>query len=215
MTYEPDFSGDDFASDADIQRNRKEAAAYQKLINDSLDLIKAELRAEDSSHRNLKQFVMFKNLQATIVNTFASKNVSSELIVSVAEYSSSYPTAKNPNTGTDIYLFGRIGLKRKYPKTYICRETIREKISDLFLKTETDFAEHKKFSDKFHVLTENSESLTQLVRLKNLDELIIFPNMEVEIHEDYCLFRNSRRPVSLLEAAEYVQLTRVLLKIFQ
>lgn len=209
----PDFSGDDFANDKDIRAHRLQAETYQKMIEESVQIIKTKLGIKESAHRNLKTFSMFRNLQPVIVESFGSCNNSGDITASLAQYKSSFPTARNSNSSTDLYLFGRLQLIKRYPKTYICRETIREKINDLFLRHETDFPEHRKFSRKFYVLTQNSDALKDLVRIKNLDELTAFPEMVVESHENICLFRNSRKPLSPKEATEFSELAISLIRI--
>lgn len=206
----PDFSGDDFRNDKEIQKIRKEAEDYQQLVDDSIAIIDNELGIEESSHKNFKGFLMFKSLRAIIVKSFKAKALPLNLIVSIAEYRTAFPTAKNSNSGTDQYIFGCFELHKRFPKTYITKETIREKITDLFLKIETDFPDNKMFSRRFHVLTQDSKGLRDLMTFKNLDELTEFPEMEVEIQENFCLFRNSRKSISLKEANEFAQLAKTL-----
>lgn len=210
----PDFSGDNFANDKEILKARKIALEQQKLFDDSISIIREGLKVEESSHKNLKGFSMFKTLRPVVISSFRSITDKSHLLVSVAEYFSSVETPRIRNSGTDAYLFGCLKLKRNFPKTYICKESIREKITDFFLRLETDFREYKKFSKKFYVLTEDKARFEDLIRFGNIDELILFPDMELEIINDYCVYRNSRRPVSPHEAAEFVQLTKALLKVF-
>jgi hypothetical protein len=204
----PDFSGDDFVNDKEIQKTRQAVEKERKVIEDSMTIIQNELNVKKSSHKNLKSFGMFKTLQPILISSFSSTN--SSLTISIAEYYSSYSTPKNPNSGSDKYLFGHLQLKRMFPTTYICKETIKEKIADLFLKIDTDFTEHKKFSRKFHVLTQDKDKLTSMLQFKNLDSLITFPDMEIEIINNACLFRNSRRRISPDEATRFSSLAKTL-----
>ena len=208
----PDFSGDDFIDDKEIQEARKEAQAYKQMIENSLSIIKNELNLQESSHKNLKSFHMFKSLKATLLDSFESRNFASRMIVSVAEYMSGFPTAKNSNTGYDNYLFGYMEISKEYPSTYICKESFQQKIVNLFLKNDTDFAEHRKFSGKFNVLTKDGKKLGDLFRFKDLDQLSIFPEMEIEIHGNECLFRNSRISLSPEQAIQFSDLAKMLCK---
>src|SRR5688500_12049172 len=214
-TEVPDFSGDDFLNDKEIQKSRKEAEAYNRLINESLAVVKDELGLIKSSHTNFKKFLMFKNLQPILIDSFRAQQAPLPLIMSVAEYRSAYPIPKNHNSGSDLYLFGSIGYNKQFPKSYICRETIREKMVDLFSRQEIDFKEHKKFSRCFHVISKDGKRLTDLFQFKNMDELTAFPNMELEIHEHSCLFRNSRRSISIEEASDFAELAKTLVDIFK
>lgn len=210
----PDFSGDDFANDKDILAQRAAIKAYEKMIEDSLALIARELKMNTASHINFKGFHMFKNLSAIITKSMKSIGQTYEIRASVAEYTSSYPVPRNPNTGTDLYLFGHMTLKKIYPRTYIHKETIKEKIEDLFLKRDLDFPQSKKFSRKFQVMTADKESLHQLLQFKNFDPLTAFPDMELELSGNTALFRNSRSALSIEEATDFCKLSKALLTIF-
>ncbi len=136
------------------------------------------------------------------------------LHVSAVEYSSSFPTAKYANSGTDQYLFGNFIMPKSFPKTYVCKETIREKITELFFRSELDFEHSKRFSRKFHVLTDDKNQLSELLQFKDLDTFVVYPVMELEIQGKNCLFRSSRKAISIQEAINFSELTKKLVKIF-
>jgi hypothetical protein len=212
--YIPDFSGDDFANDKEIQKNKAAIKAYEKMIEESLTVIRQELKVQDASHINFKGFHMFKSLSATITHSMKSTIPNKELRVSLAEYYSAAPTAKSSNSGSDLYLFGHISLKTNYPSTYIHKETIKEKIEDIILKRDVDFSNSKKFSRRFQLLTEDKKRLQDLLQFKNLDDLTGFPEMEIELSNATALFRTSRKPISIEEATIFCDLTKLLLTIF-
>lgn len=210
----PDFSGDDFAHDKEIQRNRAEAKARAKLIDDSLAIIQQELGMEQSSHTNFKKFLMFKPLNATVTYSMKGNGETAVLRASMVHYFSSVPTYRSSNAGHDLYFFGHLALPSEYPVTYINRETLREKTEDLFLRRDVDFPHSKRFSRRFQVLTEDKFKLEQLFLLRNPDHLTAFPDMELECSGKVALFRNSRKPVSLHEARKFCNLAKVLLSFF-
>jgi hypothetical protein len=215
LNYTPDFSGDDFANDKQIQQSRKAAALAQKLYDNSIAIIRKELNLAEGSHKNFKTFSMFKGLEATLLDSFCNEHGSRKMIVSVAEYHSSYPIPRNSNEGTDLYLFGYLELSKSFPATYIHKETVRERISDLFLKLDTDFRDQKKFSRKFRVLTKDKDGLMERLRFIELDQLAKFPNMEAEIKDHAILFRHSREAMSPDEATRFVELAKVLINLFK
>jgi hypothetical protein len=210
-----DFSGDDFANDPEISKARREAKEYSLMVRRSLDIIQDALGVHTSNYVNLDDFSMFHELNAFVKESYTSTGSSLPVTVSIVEYFSSYPVPRDDNSGSDHYLFGYIGLKKKFPKTYICKERIPEKIVDLITRMETDFPEHKKFSRKFHVLTQDEESLTEYFRFKDLGQLAAYPDMELEIHENGCLFRHSRCAISVKEAERFSALARSLIEIFE
>jgi hypothetical protein len=210
----PDFSGDDFADDKEIQKYRAEAKAYEKKIDDALLVVRDMLNVEDSSNKDLNDFFMFKTLKATVTRSLSSSNLNMPFHVSLAEYTSSFPTGKYANTGCHEYLFGYFVMNKKFPKTFIHQETIREKITDFILKSEVDFEHSKQFSKKFYVLTEDKYRLLELLQFKNLDDLALYPEMELEINGTECLFRCSRKAISLENATIFSNLAKALIKIF-
>ena len=210
----PDFSGDDFAHDKGIQETRAERKAYEKMVNDSLSIIHERLGTMDASHKNFKMFLMFKNFRATITKSFKSSNNDNPLHVSVAKYTTSYPWGRMYNSGTELYLFGHLTMNQTFPKTYICKETVTEKITDLVIPMEVDFEHSRRFSWKFHVLTDDKKQLLDLLQFKDLDELAAFPEMELELRGNTCLFRSSRKAISPEEAVTFSELANTLMKIF-
>jgi hypothetical protein len=210
----PDFSGDDFANDKEIQKTRAASKAYAQMIEESLTVIRQALKAQDASHTNFKAFYMFKSLRATVKHSMKTVLQNKDLRISLAEYYSTFPTGKYSNSGIDQYLFGYLTLKNSYPRTYIHPETIKEKIVDIFLQRDVDFSHSKQFSSRFQVLTENKNSLSNLLQFKNLDGLAHFPEMELELFNNMVLFRSSRKPVSITEAALFCEMVKVILSIF-
>jgi hypothetical protein len=146
MFETPDFSGDDFANDPDVLKARQKAKAYNEMLDSCFSILKEQLQMQASSHKYFRRFAMFKDLKAGVLQSFSSEFSGCRLTVSLVEYHSAFATAKDANAGRAHYLFGCLELKKNYPKTRICRETIKEKITDLFLRMETDFSEHKAFS---------------------------------------------------------------------
>lgn len=212
--FVPDFSGDDFAGDKSIQAHRAAIAAYNTMLDESFAIVRRSLHAEKASHKNLKDFLIFRGLKAGISRSLRADITGMELQVSMASYYSSYPSGKagygSNNEGTDDYLFGCFTGKKNFPHTYIQPEGIKEKISDLFLKQDVDFDNNKKFSRRFHVITEDSRRLKDIFMLKDLDRLAPFRNMEIELKDNRCLFRPSRKSVSEKEAKLFCELALAL-----
>jgi hypothetical protein len=210
---EPDFSGDDFMNDTEIQKSRAALEAHKRNIENSILLLRNNLGIKNAQNQNLQTFSSFKTLNATMVESFESFQLCLPLHISIAKYFSSYPIAKAHNSGTDQYLFGLFSLNKPFPNTYICRETLREKINDLFINAEVDFEYNRIFSKKFFVLTDDKIRLTNLFQFKELDILAAFPEMEIEIQNKTCLFRHSRRAISPDEANAFTELAKSLVTI--
>ena len=210
----PDFSGDDFANDKQMQKLRAEAKAYQMMIDDSLTILEERFHMTESSHKNLKGYEMIKGLAATVNYSMSSKIENRSLYVSLVTYFLSFPVPRISNSGTDQYLVGFLESRRDYPRTYIYKESLKEKLVDLVLKRDIDFRYSKRFSRNFEVLTEDRKRLHDLLHLTDLNELADFPEMELELYSYGLVFRNSRKPISLKEATRFTELITVLAKTF-
>jgi hypothetical protein len=214
-TQIPDFSGDDFAEDKQIQKARLEAKAYQTMIDESLAIVEKMFGMQEASHKNLKAFGMIKGLEASIDYSISSEIENRKLHISLMTYFSSYKAGKLSISGSDQYLVGFLESRFNYPRTYIHKESVKEKLVDLILKHDVDFPSNKRFSRSFQVLTEDKKRLQDLLQFNDLNELAEFPEMEVELYGHALVFRNSRKPISLKEANEFAALISVLLKSFK
>lgn len=206
---------DEFEHSAENLLLRSAAINNEEIINETLPVLCKELGLENYTTEVPEGFAMYKNLNAVMVKTCGRIGNGQALQMLIVDYSTTHTTSKGQKSEADSYVFGRMRLAKKYPQTYVCKETIKEKLMEFFTKRETDFPEHKKFSDKFYVLTNDPSGLTELFRLAPMDELINFPELELEIHGNDCLYRCSHKPLSLDEAMHHVALTKVLLRIFQ
>ncbi|MGN6440264.1 MAG: hypothetical protein ACTHMM_27310 [Agriterribacter sp.] len=117
-SFFPDFSGDDFANDKDIQQYRENIKRHQQMVQDSLKIIRNGLELHDGSHKDLKDFLMFKELKPIVVESMNNDN----LHVSMVEYYTEVTTPRIRNYGTDEYLFGLIATKISYPKPISIRK---------------------------------------------------------------------------------------------
>jgi hypothetical protein len=206
---------DDFANDKEIQRSRREQAAFEKMIEESKEIVRQKFQMKEASESNFEEFWMMKSMADSMVyETMKSESQFFSLEVSLVEYHTQYRTAKDSNSGEDYYFFGLLTTKKHYPATLVYPEGIKEKIADIFTKAEIDSKENKKFSRKFYVLTKEKETLQQSFSFLSLDELSEFGQMEFELKENLCLFRNSKKPVSHEEAIEFCKLTEKMIAIF-
>lgn len=210
----PDFSGDDFAKDKSILEYRAQIKAYEDLKKDVLSIVKTNLDLSESGHINLKTFVMFKSLQPIVKASYSKDFNSCKLHVSLVEYHSDYSSPRFPNAGNDDYLFGLITGKTTFPKTYICKESIREKIYDLFMKQDVDFKDSREFSRKFYVISEDKKAISELLKSRNLDSLGSCPDMEIEFNSNRILFRSSRKSISIDEAEKFSELANKVAEVF-
>ena len=206
---------DDFANDKEIQRARKEKASFDKMMKDSIAIVKTRFQMKKTYRNRFKVFWLTKSLTITEVHeTMKSENPFYPLEVSIIKYHSNYPVPKGNNEGEDYYFFGLLTTKKSYPAALIHPEKFSDKIADVFTKAELDIKENRKFSRNFYALTKEKEVLRQAFSMLSLDELSEFKNLEFELREHYCLFRNSRKPVSINEAQGFCAVAEKLIQIF-
>ncbi len=210
----PDFSGDDFADDKQIQKKRILEAEFKKMTEDSIKVITDAFCAQISSHKNLKHFLLHKTIAIpTLIESYQGKWGNKAIHFCVFQYTSSVYAGKLYNAGENNYFVGLIDLDKTYPHTIVQPETIALKIEDLFTKTDVDFAHAKRFSWKFHAITEDKTALEMLFFNKDLDRIAQFPLTEFELNNRQCYFRENRKPVSLREAENFVELAKILLEV--
>lgn len=211
----PDFSGDDFANDPSIRRQRQLQKEHDALVNEALHLISVKWNGTERDEAPaLTPYFLFRSLAHPLIRKVFSAEFPARIDILVISYHSFFPTGKGSNSGTDDYIFGLLHLGKKYPRSYICRETIKEKIGDLFLRLDLDFAGQKKFSKKFHLVTEDKKALADLLVMKPLDDLAPFTDLELELEGHGCFFRTSRKALSIREAENFSALVQVLHQIF-
>jgi len=207
----PNISHDDFANDAEILKHRRETEAYNKMIEECISILDREFNIKSSSHSDLHAFSLYNCLyEPKLIRSFEANSPIIELSIFIVRYFSSAHLARGSTGDYDNYLFGLLNFSRIFPKTIMVRETVREKIEDVFTKLEIDFPLAKSFSSRFYVVTESKEQLEQLIGNKPLDDLTAFPDMEVEIHGKLCLFRLSRNNISIEETKKFIELAKQL-----
>jgi hypothetical protein len=207
---------DDFANDKEIQKARKEIKEMEQMVSQSIALICREFSMRHSFPPPLESFLISNSLEdASVTNSYRSTKAEYPISLLSVEYCSVARMGKYSSQGHDFYFFGLIEMAKEFPLTYISRETIREKLVDLFVKGDTDFPGSKKFSSAFHVVTRDKDKLRILLLNKALDELLAFPDMEAELNGNTCMFRVSRNPVSQKEAGKFVTLARIMTKLFR
>jgi hypothetical protein len=196
-----------FSNDKEIQRNRELLKAFLQMLQESIDIVKSSLSLRPHTHPDLNNFVLAHSMpDAVIAESFCSTTLPVQ--ISIVDYFSSVTVGKVRNAGRDRYFLALLRLTKNFPHTLIYRETLSEKIAEVFVNSELDFKEHKKFSRKFYTLCKDKEKLVDLLYNKPMNELVKYSNLELEICGDLCLFRHSRKPVSKEEAIAICHLVK-------
>jgi hypothetical protein len=206
---------EDFANDGDIQRSQKLKRAHDELIEECVNLVRDELRAEATNPREISHTWLYKSfIEPGLVDCFACQIGKSELHIYHLEYQWSVQAGKLNRTGKSECFVGELSLNSKYPPTCIVPETIQFRIADWFRRQDVDFPEYRKFSRTFHVVTQDREKLKQDLKYKNIDVLASYPRMELEINGASCLFRVCGEPMDKENTNVFIELANVLAQLF-
>lgn len=203
------------SSDSDVQRIREEEKAFFQMIKESIDYVTTEFNLQPEPVPDLKNFFLVNSLREPLVReSFISSNPLLPIQICIIQYLSEVHIGKVKKSGRESYFFAMLTLSKEFPHTLIYPETISEKIAEVFIKTEMDFNDQKKFSRKFYTLTKDKEKLFDLLNNRPLNDLVTYKNMEVEINKNLCLLRCSRKPISKTEAIAFCELAKVINRIF-
>lgn len=205
------FENDDFADDKDIVRRREVAAAFERMVDTCSAMLADKLSLGDDIDENFEQFVLYKQLREPDT-MYTKQSATLPLQVSLVEIHN--VSARNGEHSRDYIVMGNLLLQREFPMTHIYQETVGARVADWFLKGDVDFKECKKFSRAFHVVSQDRERLRMLLSNKPLDELVKFPNLQLEIHGHSCVFRSSSDLVDEYHVAEFVDLAKTLQSVF-
>jgi len=211
----PDFSPNEFDNDKEVKKWREEKKAFEKYINDCIQIVSDSFNASKSSHKNLKGFDLHKLIDTPfIMQSRMGTSGRKTVFLSVIQYHTSMTAARVHSSGSDNYFVGVITLDKSYPHTIIQPETAALKIHNLIVPGDIDFKHAWWFSFKFHVITKDKDRLKRLFENLDLDILTKFSNAEIEIKDNQCYFRANRKPVSPKEAEIFTELAKTICEIF-
>lgn len=205
---------DEFKFDPDIQKMRKEKAAFLMMIRDSLAVVNDAFNAKVSSKKNLSNYLLHQSLPTPFVeDAFTGSWKGQRIYITTIMYYSSVAYGRIRSAGYDNYLMGIITLKNRYPHTIIQPEILKLKLENLLTRQDVDFKHARLFSFLFYVITKDKILLKQQLKDKDLDKINKFLDAEIEIIGTQCYFRVSRKPISIAEAKKFVRLGQLLTEI--
>jgi hypothetical protein len=90
-------------------------------------------------------------------------------------------------------IIGIVRLAKDYGRVFIRPETIEDKISELFSRTEVDFENETRFNRKYFTLADQEQRLKTQVSSHFLNTIAKFDDLEIEIN-GHDLFVRTRHP---------------------
>lgn len=128
----------------------------------------------------LRNFYLFNSKKKTrYFNSWRVSNGQHSLILCLIEYEIQWEEA------------GYLRLRKSFGQTLIRKETVLDKIEELLNPMELDFPDHKAFSQKYYVLTDDEDLLKSSLDEKLKDYLVERKNLSVEFHNRACVFRHA------------------------
>jgi len=202
---------DDFANDKEIQRLRKIRQEHDELIEECMAILIKEFSLEAALCTDIQSFFIYKSIESPeVIESFKSSTGHFDLEIYQVEYNWSSRVGRTNSSGTEQCFLGLLTLRKQYPHTCVFKETLQTIITDWFNNQDVDFREQKKFSRRFHVISQDRQKLEILLFNRPLDELAGFPEMEVELKDNQCLFKISGNPMSLNETKQFIHLAKKL-----
>jgi hypothetical protein len=208
---------DVFADDPDVQESRREQAEREENIKRSVATVAQEFSLVEIEEGDISAFdTILEGIRINIadVRCLTAENNSGEMMVLLQYLKIPGKRSDSNPEGENCFFSGLLRLRNEFPLTHVYKENLSIKVADWFIKADVDFKEQKKFSAKFHVVTKDKDKLTRLLQNKPLDELVQFPDLHLELsgyNLTYCL-----SPENAIEddTVRFIQLTKLLKRIF-
>lgn len=205
----------DWENDKEIMKLRKEKAAHEQKITDSIAVVKEALNAKETIEKEPSSFFLYSSIPGAFVNaSYLGEWNGKKVYFGSFEYHTSITAGRARSEGRDAYFFGVISLKEAYPHIVIKPELLALKIEDLFTKMDVDFKHARLFSFLYYVITKDKNALEFKFRSKELNRIARFLNAEIEFIGYECFFRVNRKAINLKEAERFVKLAKVLAEVF-
>ena len=170
-----------------------------EIFRDSVVVLKAEFNIKNISrseevkvHKVLSSFHSFESAEQVVLQN-AFKIGNHFLALLSVNYLVIRGRQRYTETLTDLEFAGLGKLNVDLKKTFIRRETLQDKIQELFIPVEVDFDHNKTFSRKYFVLTNDPQNLKDKMPSKLMDIINEQREIEVEINGRNLLVRNYQR----------------------
>lgn len=173
-----------------------EVDLLEEFLSQNKDLVDIEFNNTENDNGILKYInnsVLMKEYEDFQI--YKSAKVSDSMydtFIIIVGVAYSITRGKYPAKYSETQIIGIKKLNRNYGHIFIKPETFEDKISELFVKSEIDFADYPKFSFRYFCVTDNEVKAKlfatpdRLKRIENQNEIII------EVNEDVLISKFSR-----------------------
>lgn len=130
----------------------------------------------------IEQSLLMENYESIVFhNLFEIIGVSEYLGLTIVKVEYSEYHGKYKSASNELKLIGFKKLDRDYGHILIRPETIGDKITEFFIKSELDFEEFPKFSSKYYFLTEDQAKGYVFASKKRLETIENLDNLNIEV----------------------------------
>lgn len=153
------------------------------------------VETEDSPFKMdfLKQFHLFSYQQnAHITNSWSIQKNSNNFQLACIEIDSTLKMGRRNETQTHKFLYGLVNTRRDFGISLLTKETLTDKIADLFLKIDIDFETNKSFSKKYRCLSNDTDKFRNAMSDELMNYLSAINHLELEFKKNVCLFRTEK-----------------------
>lgn len=183
---------------------------YYQLLNDeregwdrvqnSLNLVESKFKVKPISKSILKDFYIFSsNKNALLLYTWTIQIEQQSFNINLVQYDFNYHKGSRNHlsvrTDRSFYFFGQFPLQVDLGLCFIKPETFRDKINELFIKTEIDFVKYPKFSSKYYVIGDDKQKLETNLSSSFFQFMETMEDIHIECRNNSCVFRYSTNSV--------------------
>lgn len=182
-------------SDTPQEKLRKEFDLYLiQLISEASN--KFEIIETDNSVANLNflnKFYLFNSQRRPcITNSWIISQHNNSFQIYCVEIESTLKVGRSSSTQTHKFLYGLVNCRKDFGVSLLTKETLIDKVADLFLKIDVDFDNNRSFSSEYRCLSNDSNKFTNAMSDRLMDYLTTVNHVELEFKNSTCLFRTKK-----------------------
>jgi len=158
-----------------------------------LSEIKKKYTVNSISNSNIREFSIFNcKIKPILYKTFQISDLNSSINLCYVRFTHEWVEASYSGgrkcEETNSYHFGYIENTINLGNTIIRPESFYDKCIDFFIHVEIDFKEHKEFSKKYYLITENEQLVRDNLNKRIMDLFCNYNDIYIEFRNNKCLF---------------------------
>ncbi len=158
-----------------------------------LSEIKKKYTVNSISNSNISEFSIFNcKIKPILYKTFQISDSNSSINLCYVRFTHEWVEASYSGgrkcEETNSYHFGYIENTINLGNTIIRPESFYDKCIDFFIHVEIDFKEHKEFSKKYYLITENEQLVRDNLNKRIMDLFCNYNDIYIEFRNNKCLF---------------------------